>query len=304
MTIIKAQYLTKFYHSKAAVSDVTFSVSKGDTYGICGNRGAGKSTLLNLLAGSSSPSSGEVFLFNKPSGDKSVQQRLGVYNEHSEIHHHLTGMNHLLNFSSRQKKRASEDKCLELLRAVNLYDAAYVKVDKYTRDMQKRLLLAQSIVHDPEVLLFDEPTQGLGDTSVRYIHQFIEELKLQGKTIIMAFEKLDELANLCTTISLMQNGRMMKEGSKEDLYAAYGHSITASFKLSKVTNKEKQTLIPLISQFAEILYWTNHVLSISIQHDYYIPVVVRALVNERIDVFRIEVDEPDLDDLLYGSKRI
>lgn len=299
MKIIEAHHLTKLYQNIAAVRDVSFSVCEGDIYGICGNRGAGKTTLLRLLAGSIPPCSGRIFLYNQPAGHSSAGQRLGINSDQTEILHHLSGVSHLLHFSN---KTANEARCLEMLRAVGLGDAAYVKVGKYSEDMIKRLLLAQTAVQDPDVLLLDEPASGLESTSIRYICHFIEVLKQQGKTVIMTFDKLDDLADLCTTISIMQNGRMMKTGSKEELYAAYGHSIKAAFKLSHVTEKEKQTLIPLISQFADILSWTKNELTISIRYKYYIPVVVRALVNQRIDLFRITVDEPELNDLLYGSE--
>jgi ABC-type multidrug transport system ATPase subunit len=237
--IIEAHHLTKPFQNQPVIRNVSLSVSEGDTYGICGKSGSGKTTLLHLLHGTFSPSSGQVFLFDRPAVNQSVLHRLGMYTGETRLYHHLNEMDHLMQFSKKYKQPADKARCIELLRAVHLQTSADVRVEDDTNDMKKRLLLAQAAAHDPDILFFDESFSGLDQSSTHAAIELIEIRKQQKKTIIIASSQLDEISDLCPVIAILQKGIIMKEGSKDELFRAYGHSIRASFKLSHADRNTK-----------------------------------------------------------------
>jgi ABC-2 type transport system ATP-binding protein len=231
MAAIYTENLTKvftgFFKNKAetqALNGLSLEVKEGETFGFLGPNGAGKTTTILLLLNLIRPTSGVARLFDQPVSDAAVHRRLGYLPESVNLHNYYTGRK-LLEFYAALvelpvEKRAS--RITELLRLLHLEDAADKSVTKYSKGMLQRLGFAQAMLHDPDLLILDEPTASLDPVGRKEFRDILVELKARGKTIFISSHILSEVESVCDRVAILQKGELKKVGTLTELSSVGG----------------------------------------------------------------------------------
>lgn len=227
MSAVTIEHLTKVFHrgvgqqAFTAVRDVSFTVQPGEVYGLIGPNGSGKSTTMKALLGLLAPTQGRTTIFGIDSQKVESRNAVGFLPENPYFYKHLTGLETMLFFGrlcglsgSRLKNQAHE-----LLKLTGLEDAASRKLGGYSKGMLQRIGLAQALVHEPKLLVLDEPTAGVDPAGSRRIRDLIIDCKSRGITVLVTSHLLEQMQEVCDRIGIMANGRMVKEGPLSQLIA-------------------------------------------------------------------------------------
>jgi len=219
--MIAVQGLTKVYGHRTALDAVSFEVPKGEIFGFVGPNGAGKTTTLRILASLLEPTAGRAFVdgadvMRQPD---LVHDRLGYMPDFFGVYDQLTATEYLDFYAACYRiPRARRTKiAADLLELVGLADRRDQSVDTLSRGLKQRLCLARALVHDPAVLLLDEPASGLDPRARVEMREILKELQRMGKTIVISSHILPELTELCTMIGIIDQGRMRATGPVQDV---------------------------------------------------------------------------------------
>ncbi len=297
MTAIKAQKMTKVYNGVTVVNSIDLKVEKGEIFGFLGRNGAGKSTFINMLTGIAKPTSGSFTLLSGDTEATEVKRRIGVMPDYSTFYGSTTALEHLRFFSSLSGKPAQKSACMEALEAVGLAEHANKKAGKFSFGMKKKLGVAQAIIHDPELLFLDEPTSGMDAESVIQIQRLIKSLHNKGKTIFLTSHNLDEVEKLCTRIAIMKEGRIVKIGTMDELRAFYRTNIIVKIRHSIVPVSEEQKLRQWLEGKGTDVQFGDKLTFITVDEDKKIAEITRAFTACKTDIFRVEVEEPTLEEI-------
>jgi ABC-type multidrug transport system ATPase subunit len=214
MAILTVENLQKYYGPIQALKGVSFSVPKGSVFGILGPNGSGKTTLLGIILDVLRPTSGSYKLFDETPTHLHRQQ-IGTLLETPNFYHYLNAVQNLkIAAAIKQRGKGDIDKVLEL---VNLEQRKFSKFSTYSLGMKQRLAIASSLLGDPEVLVFDEPTNGLDPVGIVETRELIKKLSKAGKTIIMASHLLDEVEKVCTHVAILQKGTLLTHGHVDEI---------------------------------------------------------------------------------------
>lgn len=225
--IIEVRHLVKAFGEHRAVNDISFSVEKGEIFGLLGPNGAGKSTTIKMLTTLLSPTAGEATVngFDIAHQTTAVRHSLGYVPQALSADGNLTGYENLLIFAKLYDLPRSTRKARsrEVLDYVGLTDAANQLVRNYSGGMIRRLEVAQSLLHQPQVLFLDEPTVGLDPVARRAIWDHLLQLKAESEmTIFLTTHSMEEADSLCSRIGIMHRGKIAAIGTPEDLKATVG----------------------------------------------------------------------------------
>lgn len=212
--VLSVQNLTKFYGSIQALKNVSFDVPRGSVFGILGPNGSGKTTLLGIVMDILRPTSGSFQFFGK-TADADLRKQVGTLLETPNFYHYLTGERNLR--IAAEIKQRGRDQIEDVLKKVNLYQRRQSKFSTYSLGMKQRLAIASALLGNPEVLVFDEPTNGLDPVGIAEIRELIKRLAAEGKTIIMASHILDEVEKVCTHVAIIQKGDLKTVGTVADV---------------------------------------------------------------------------------------
>jgi ABC-2 type transport system ATP-binding protein len=226
MAAISAEKLEKAYKRSQtnALKGLTFEVREGETFGFLGPNGAGKTTTILLLLNLIRPTAGRVQLFGLEATDFRVHRRLGYLPESVNLHDYYTGRG-LLEFYAAllevpiSGRKAQIDGLLQLLR---LEDAAEKQVSKYSKGMLQRLGFAQAMLHDPDLLILDEPTASLDPVGRKEFRDILLELKRRGKTVFISSHILSEVETVCDRVAILEKGELKKVGTLQELSTSAG----------------------------------------------------------------------------------
>lgn len=208
--ILSLHGLTKFYGSIQALNNVSFSVPQGSVFGILGPNGSGKTTTLGIILDVLKASSGRYEWFGQP-GTASSRKKIGSLLETPNFYHYLSAVNNLKVTQSISGRGSSND-IDEVLQTVSLTQRKTNKFSTYSLGMKQRLAIAGALLGGPDVLVFDEPTNGLDPVGIVEIRDLIKLLARQGKTIIMASHLLDEVEKVCTHVAILKKGNLITAG--------------------------------------------------------------------------------------------
>ena len=218
---VEARQLTRVFGEKTAVSDLNLQVAEGEFFGFLGPNGAGKSTTINMLVGLLRPTMGSAYIdgINLWENQLEAKRRLGVLPEGMQLYQRLTARE-FIQFSgtmygvSRDEVTRRSDELLELL---DLKEAADKLIVDYSHGMRKKTALAAAIIHSPRVLFLDEPFEGVDAISGRIIRDVLQQLRQSGTTIFFSSHILEVVERLCTRLAVIANGRLVAEGTLEEL---------------------------------------------------------------------------------------
>lgn len=238
MSILTVNNLSKQFGKVQALKNVSFSVPKGVTFGILGPNGSGKTTLLATVIGVIKPQSGHFELFDRPpTGD--ARRMIGTLLETPNFYHYLNAVDNL-KIAAAIKRKGRQD-IDSVLQTVGLYERRFSKFSTYSLGMKQRLAIASCLLGDPDVLIFDEPTNGLDPSGIAEIRQLMVQLHRSGKTIIMASHLLDEVEKVCTHVAILKNGNLITSGEVAD--------ILSNEEIIEVSSHEVEKLIKILEGF-------------------------------------------------------
>ena len=247
--IIEAEELKKIFGDIIAVDGISFTVKKGEVFGFLGPNGAGKTSTMKIIACVSPRTSGTVRVFGMDP-DKypaEIKQRLGVVPQESNLDPDFTCYGNLFTYSRYFDipPDIAHKKAEELLEFVQLQEKRDVTVEKLSGGMKRRLILARALVNNPDLLILDEPTIGLDPQARHLIWERLKNLQSQGNTIVLTTHYLDEAARLCDRLVIMDNGKILVEGSPADLVKQYvGNEIVEVEKSDEVVSCLERKNIP------------------------------------------------------------
>jgi ABC-2 type transport system ATP-binding protein len=218
--VIRVTGVSRWFGSVVAVSDVTFDVSPGIT-GLLGPNGAGKTTLLRMITGLAATSAGTVTVFGEPVRDNPpLYRRLGVMSEHETVYGFLTGRQFVRMMAQLRAVKDVESAVDRAIGFVDLAAAADRPMGTYSRGMRQRMRLAATLVHDPEVLILDEPLNGADPRQRVQFQRLLGQLAAEGRTVVLSSHILEEVEQLADTVLLIVNGKLAASGGFRAIRAA------------------------------------------------------------------------------------
>lgn len=202
-----------------ALKGIDLTVRQGEIFGLLGPNGSGKSTTIQILLGLQFPSRGKVSVLGKAPGSTDCKRRIGYLPEDSVFYPFLTGreMLHLCARLSQVENRCREERVEQLLEMVGLKAAADREIGDYSKGMQRRIGVAQALIHDPDLIILDEPTNGLDPIGVRQVKDWIQSLKERGKTILITSHLLADVEEVCDRVSILYGGKVQDEGAVKEI---------------------------------------------------------------------------------------
>jgi len=218
--VIRVDGVSRWYGSVVAVSDVTFDVQPGIT-GLLGPNGAGKTTLLRMMTGLATASSGTITMFGQPVRDNpSLYRRLGVMSEHETVYGFMRGREFVRAMAKLRGVPHLDDAVDRAIAHVDMADAQHRRMETYSRGMRQRMRLAATIVHDPEVLILDEPLNGADPRQRVHFKRLLQQLAAEGRTIVISSHILEEIEELADDVLLVVNGKLAAQGGFRAIRAA------------------------------------------------------------------------------------
>ena len=250
--MLEINNLSKSFGNIKALDDVSLKIEKGEFFGLLGPNGAGKTTLMNHIIGFLKADSGDIIFNNEvvKYGDPEIKNKIGYVPQDIALYQELTAIQNLKIFGSffkisKRELKVNIDEALEL---VQLTDRRNSAVKEFSGGMKRRLNLAASILHKPEVLLCDEPTVGVDPQSRNAIFEMLQRLNQQGITIIYTTHYMEEAERLCNRLAIIDNGMIIASGTLMELLQNLDRK--ATLKIKKI--RESSELLEQLSDVAEI----------------------------------------------------
>ena len=242
-TILSLKNLDKKYGRVHAVNNLSFDIQKGNIYGILGPNGSGKSTTLGIILNVVNRTSGEFSWFNGNLSTHEALKKVGAIIERPNFYPYMTAIQNLSLIC--KIKGVSIDKIDEKLKAVNLYERRNSRFRTFSLGMKQRLAIASALLNDPEVLILDEPTNGLDPQGIHEIRQIIQDIAKTGTTILLASHLLDEVEKVCSHVVVIRKGIKLYSGRVDEMTASNG-----LFELK--VNGDEEKLISLLEAHKSI----------------------------------------------------
>jgi ABC-type multidrug transport system ATPase subunit len=220
-SIIKVESLSKCFNDLVAVDNLSFSVDDGDVYGFLGQNGAGKSTTIRMLLTLIEPTDGEIEIFgmNLRSRRKEILRKTGAVIERPDLYKYLTAFENISLFAKMSGIKLTRNKLLEHLEQVGLAERAHSKVKTYSLGMKQRLGIAVALVNDPQLVILDEPTNGLDPQGIADVRNLILHLsKIQHRTVFVSSHLLSEIELIANRMLIVDKGKKIVEGKVQELF--------------------------------------------------------------------------------------
>ena len=218
--ILTVNNLTKKFGYLTAVKDLSFTIEKGNVYGILGPNGSGKSTTLGVVLNVVNLTNGDFSWFDGNTSTHEALKKVGAIIERPNFYPYMTAVQNLKLVC--KIKEVSEAKIEEKLELVGLLERKNSKFRTYSLGMKQRLAIASALLNDPEILILDEPTNGLDPQGIHQIREIIKKVASQGTTILLASHLLDEVEKVCTHVVILRKGQKLYSGRVDDMMASHG----------------------------------------------------------------------------------
>lgn len=245
-SIVTVEKLEKNYYEKKAVDGINFVVNKGEILGLLGPNGAGKSTTINILATVLAADNGEITILGHDlrKDVKPIKQGIGIVPQDLAIYEEISAEKNVRFFASLYKVKGKQLDSIvkEALELVGLYDKKDDKPKTFSGGMKRRLNIACAIAHQPQLIIMDEPTVGIDPQSRNHILESIKTLKNRGATVIYSTHYMEEVEAICDRIIIMNEGKIIAEGTKEELNQKVSDEITYYFCVKNLNRLSEQQL--------------------------------------------------------------
>lgn len=291
-TIVELKDVTKVIKGRTIIDNISFKVNKGEVFGFLGPNGAGKTTTIRMIVGLMGITSGDIII-----GGSSIKTdfenavgHVGAIVENPEMYKFLTGYQNLVHYA-RMVKGITKEKIAETVELVGLSERIHDKVKTYSLGMRQRLGLAQCLLHDPEVLILDEPTNGLDPAGIREIRDYVRQLaREKNMAVIVSSHLLSEMEMMCDRIGIIQNGQLIDV----QLVQEFVQSTETTYELEVVPSDH--ALLIVQEHYPSILATrSRNGISVELSKEE-IPKLVKAFVAEDIQVYGIKEVAKTLED--------
>ncbi|MEH7377273.1 ABC transporter ATP-binding protein [Neobacillus drentensis] len=291
--IVELKNVTKVIKGRTIIDNISFQVNKGEVFGFLGPNGAGKTTTIRMIVGLMSMTSGDISVGGSSikSDFEDAVRHIGAIVENPEMYKFLTGYQNLVHYA-RMSKGISKEKIAETVELVGLTDRINDKVKTYSLGMRQRLGLAQCLLHDPQVLILDEPTNGLDPAGIREIRDYVRLLaREKNLAVIVSSHLLAEMEMMCDRIGIIQNGRLIDVQLVHELV----HGETEMTYEMEVVPSEK-ALALLETHYPNVrANRSRNGITVELPKEE-IPNLVKTFVSEDIQVFAIKEVAKTLED--------
>ncbi len=301
MTAIRTENLGKTYGAgwrgskTIAVRTLNLEVREGEIFGFLGPNGAGKTSTIHLLLNLIRPTSGAAYLFDRPVAETEVHRRLGYLPESISLHDYYRGRG-LLDFYAALCGVSPDSRpahVAELLKLLNLEEATEKVVSKYSKGMAQRIGFAQAMLHDPDLLILDEPTASLDPVGRKEFRDILLELKRRGKTVFISSHILSEVESVCDRVAILQNGELKRVGTLPELSA--GRSTRF------VVKGLPAALIEALTTTAVQVTLVQGQATISCPDDALRQTVEQLLRQHGVEIVRTETETQSLEEIFFAT---
>lgn len=243
---IEVTKLTKSYGQILAVDHISFNVNRGEFFGFLGPNGAGKTTTVRMLTGIIRKDDGEARVMGHPAGSIRAKQLAGVMPELSNAYLDLTAWGNLMLMAElyRLPKTEVKERTDALLKQLGLFERKNSLARTFSMGMRKRLVLCMALLPDPQILFLDEPTSGLDVQSVRFMRAMLKNLKQEGKTIFFTTHNMEEAAEICDRVAIINRGRIVAMNTPDNLSITGGRIFLVDVSFDKPLNSDELAKIP------------------------------------------------------------
>lgn len=283
--LLSVSHLTKSFGSFTAVDNLSFSVREGEVYGFLGQNGAGKSTTIRMLLSLIRPSSGEIHVFGKSLSDsrERILSRIGAVVEKPDLYRYLTGYENLKLFAALSGKKISRNEIMQCLGVVGLDKRAGDKVRVYSQGMKQRLGIAVALVHNPDFIVLDEPTNGLDPQGIADVRNLIISLSRdQKKTLLVSSHLLSEMEQVADSMLIINKGKKLVEGNVKSLLNPDQVQLEI-----QTTNNEKAVSLIAASSWSSGMISSDAKYIVLDAHADSVPQLSRMLVDNQLDLISL-----------------
>ncbi|MFL0245961.1 ABC transporter ATP-binding protein [Candidatus Clostridium stratigraminis] len=296
--IVEIKNLIKRYKDFIAVDNLNLSIKEGEIFGLLGPNGAGKTTTINTILGLSKKDSGEVKIFGKSmdKDEEEIKRNVGIVPQNIAVFNDLTAYENVEFFGRLYGLRGSllKERIDEALEFTGLPDRKKDYPGKYSGGMQRRLNIACAIVHKPKLIIMDEPTVGIDPQSRDHILNSVRKLNKDGSTVIYTSHYMEEIEELCTDITIMDHGKVIAKGSKEDLKSLVALEEKLTFTLSNI-NYTMVDQIKKISGVEDCIVEDRNLTVISKKHCRNLSRIIDSINSSNSEILGIDVEKPSLE---------
>ncbi len=297
--MIETKHLTKIFGNLTAVDDLNLTINQGDIFGFIGPNGAGKTTTMRILVTLLEPTRGRAMIdgLDVARNGKKVRRVIGYMPDFMGVYDDLKVFEYLEFFAAafgieRSKRKSIVEGVLEL---TDLQSKKSATVDSLSRGMQQRLGLARVLIHDPKVLILDEPASGLDPRARIEIRELLRELKRMGKTIMISSHILSELEEICDHVGIIEHGQLIYSGTIEEIKPRLG--IHTKVRVQVLGDQEKAIeLLSALPQINQVQPFKNYISVTFKEGEKMDGVIARTLVNADMDIIMIQPEQLKLDD--------
>jgi ABC-2 type transport system ATP-binding protein len=287
-TLLQLNQLSKSYGRLKAVNQLSISIKKGKVYGLLGPNGSGKSTTLGMVLNVINPTSGSFEWYQGTLNTHQALKKIGAIIERPNFYPYMTALQNLKLIC--RIKQCGEKAIQEKLELVGLWDRRFSKFRTYSLGMKQRLAIAAALVNSPELLILDEPTNGLDPEGIRQIRELIKKISKDGTTIILASHLLDEVEKVCNEVIILKSGVKFYEGPVDSISQNFGYFELRAKDL--VILKKILEVIPEVKSVEE----ENNSLKVYLNTDIQSEVLSEKLAKAQIFVTHLVKKEPSLED--------
>jgi ABC-type multidrug transport system ATPase subunit len=284
MSILKVEKISKQFGQLKAVDELSFEVAAGEVFGFLGQNGSGKSTTIRMLLSLIHPTSGTIELFGKSLQKERNQilEQVGAIIERPDLYPYLSAREHLQLFAKVRKQKINANAIEDTLHKVGLLDRAKDKVQTFSLGMKQRLGIAIALVHNPQLIILDEPTNGLDPQGIADIRKLIQDLAKDGKTILVSSHLLAEIEQVATQILIIHKGKKVVAGSTQAL-------LDPQMKIVQLKTLDDQLALRVLqtSSFSQYLLKRNHGLFLKMPTQD-IPKLNASLIAAAVPIIGIE----------------
>ena len=300
LLVIQVENLVKFYGETQALRGVSLEVKKGEIFGLLGPNGAGKSTLIEIICGLRTFDEGDVSILDVDvaKSSRKAKSLIGFCPQETLIYDLLNVRENLLFAASLQSLSSKnfEERISVLSKFLGLKEIMKKKVKELSGGMRRRVSLAASTIHDPPIIILDEPTVGFDPTARREFWGFINKLHEEGKTILLSTHYMEEADELCDRVAIVDRGKVVALDKPDNLKKTFGGT---SAILVRVKSTQMKDATKLLAKFNPVL--TDEELKISVKDPWKtLPDITASLSSQKIMVEKVEVVEPTLEDVFVN----
>ncbi|MDM5186677.1 ABC transporter ATP-binding protein [Bacillus sp. DX4.1] len=299
--MLVVDHITKSFGKKEVVKSVSFEVKKGETFGLLGPNGAGKSTTISMICGLIPYDGGDIKV-----GGKSVKEypldakkKIGIVPQDIALYPTLSAKENLIfwgkmyGLSGATAKRRAD----EVLVYVGLQDRAKDKIETFSGGMKRRINIGVALMHEPELLIMDEPTVGIDPQSRNHILETVKQLNEKGMTVIYTSHYMEEVEYLCERIAIVDHGKVIASGTKTELCNRLADGFMVKLQLNRYSQELLKKLKEISTVERIIIDEDTNTLDIGLKNGEAVGTVVSEVVENHVQILKLEVQEPNLEAL-------